>query len=104
MGEILERSFAYADDTRCLRGTHLRVHSSILKRLLVHASAFTLGLLRRQRCGHGTPRGLQGRGAAAWSRHIADLFRHTRRQRHMLLTAVRCPPTVWPSHSAWAIA
>src|SRR5262245_9029159 len=91
-GEYLERSFAHVYATGGLRRTHLRGHSNILKRLLVHASAFNLGLLMRHRCGHGTPRGLQGRGAAAWSRHIAELFRHTRRQLHMLLTAVRCPP------------
>ena len=41
--------------------------SNILKRLLIHAGAFNLGLLTRQAFGLGTPRGLQGRGLApAW--------------------------------------
>jgi hypothetical protein len=36
----------------------------VLKRLLVHASAFNLGLWMRTLFGIGTPRGLQGRLAA----------------------------------------
>jgi hypothetical protein len=39
----------------------LRGHQNILKRLLVHAGAFNLGLLMRTAFGRGTPRGLQGR-------------------------------------------
>ena len=64
-GEYLERSFAHLYDTGGMRRTHLRGHRNILKRLLLHASAFNLGLLMRQRCGRGTPRGLQGRRMAA---------------------------------------
>ena len=60
-GEYVERSFAHVYDTGGLRRTYLRGHPNILKRLLVHASAFNLGLLMRQLCGRGTPRGLQGR-------------------------------------------
>jgi transposase len=60
-GEHLERSFAHVYDTGGMRRTHLRGHRNILKRLLVHASAFNLGLLMRRLCGRGTPRGLQGR-------------------------------------------
>jgi transposase len=37
---------------------HLRRHSNILKRLLVHAGGFNLGLLMRRLLGVGTPRGL----------------------------------------------
>jgi transposase len=48
-------------DTGGLRRTYLRGYQNILKRLLVHAGAFNLGLLMRQAFGHGTPRGLQGR-------------------------------------------
>jgi hypothetical protein len=44
-----------------MRRTHLRGHENILKRLLVHAGAFNLGILMRQAFGRGTPRGLQGR-------------------------------------------
>ncbi len=60
-GEYVERSFAHLYDTGGLRRTHLRGHHNILKRLLVHAGAFNLGLLMRQAFGRGTPRGLQGR-------------------------------------------
>ena len=59
-GEYVERSFAHVYDTGGLRRTHLRGHENILKRLLVHASAFNLGVLMRQAFGRGTPRGLQG--------------------------------------------
>ena len=59
-GEMIERSFAHLYDTGGMRRTHLRGHTNILKRLLVHAGAFNLGLLMRQAFGRGTPRGLQG--------------------------------------------
>src|SRR5881397_1209740 len=60
-GEYVERTFAHVYDTGGLRRTHLRGHQNILKRLLVHAGAFNLGLLMRKAFGRGTPRGLQGR-------------------------------------------
>jgi transposase len=60
-GEYVERSFAHVYDTGGMRRTHLRGHANILKRLLVHAGAFNLGLLMRKMFGRGTPRGLQGR-------------------------------------------
>lgn len=60
-GEYVERSFAHLYDTGGMRRTHLRGHENILKRLLVHAGAFNLGLLMRKAFGRGTPRGLQGR-------------------------------------------
>ena len=63
-GELLERTFAHVYDTGGMRRTHLRGHTNILKRLLIHAGAFNLGLLMRQVIGIGTPRGLQGRLAA----------------------------------------
>ncbi len=59
-GEYVERSFAHVYDTGGLRRTHLRGHQNILKRLLIHAGAFNLGILMRQAFGRGTPRGLQG--------------------------------------------
>jgi transposase len=64
-GELLERTFAHAYDTGGMRRTHLRGHTNILKRVLVHASGFNLGLMMRRIFGVGTPRGLQGRLAAA---------------------------------------
>ncbi len=63
-GERVERSFAHVYDTGGMRRTHLRGHANILKRLLIHAGGFNLGLIMRQLFGLGTPRGLQGRLAA----------------------------------------
>src|SRR5260370_26325165 len=59
-GEYIERAVAHVYDPGGMRRTHLRGHQNILKRLLVHASAFNLGVLMRQALGRGTPRGLQG--------------------------------------------
>ena len=63
-GEYIERSFAHLYETGGMRRTHLRGHQNILKRLLIHAGGFNLGLLVRSVLGVGTPRGLQGRVAA----------------------------------------
>lgn len=63
-GEYLERTFAHTYETGGMRRTHLRGHPNILKRLLIHAGAFNLGLVMRHLIGVGTPRGLQGRLAA----------------------------------------
>jgi len=60
-GERIERSFAHLYDTGGMRRTHLRGHENILKRLLIHAGGFNLGLVMRRLIGVGTPRGLQGR-------------------------------------------
>ena len=105
-GEYLERSFAHVYDTGGMRRTHLRGHVNILKRLLIHASAFNLGLLMRRCYGRGTPRGLQGRAAAACSRPIAVLLHLTMLwlSPSTLLRADRRAARGWPSHSAWVIA
>jgi transposase len=66
-GERIERSFAHLYDTGGMRRTHLRGHTNILKRVLIHAGAFNLGLVMRHLIGVGTPRGLQSRLAAAMS-------------------------------------
>ena len=63
-GETVERSFAHVYDTGGMRRTHLRGHTNILKRILIHVSGFNLGLIMRHLLGVGTPRGLQGRVAA----------------------------------------
>ena len=60
-GEAIERSFAHLYDTGAMRRTHLRGHTNILKRVLIHAGGFNLGLVMHQLIGLGTPRGLQGR-------------------------------------------
>jgi len=70
-GETIERSFAHVYDTGGMRRTHLRGHANILKRLLIHAGGFNLGLVMRQVFGVGTPRGLQGRLAAAMAVVVA---------------------------------
>ena len=87
-GERIERSFAHLYDTGGMRRTHLRGHQNILKRLLIHAGGFNLGLLIRSILGVGTPRGLQGRLAAvlaavaaliAVARHQFTVIRAVRR-------------------------
>ena len=77
-GEMIERSFAHLYDTGGMRRTHLRGHTNILKRLLIHAGGFNLGLVMRHLIGLGTPRGLQGRLATV----LATLF--------VLLASRRC--------------
>ena len=61
---VLERPFAHLYEMGGMRRVHLRGHTNILKRLLIHTSGFNLGLLMRQLIGFGTPRGLQGRLSA----------------------------------------
>jgi transposase len=63
-GERLERPFAHLYETGRMRRVHLRGHTNILKRLLIHTGGFNLGLLMRQLIGVGTPRSLQGRLSA----------------------------------------
>ena len=70
-GELVERSFAHVYDTGGMRRTHLRGHTNILTRLLIHAGAFNLGLVMRRLIGVGTPRGLQGRVAPAIATLVA---------------------------------
>jgi transposase len=70
-GEYVERTFAHVYDTGGMRRTHLRGHTNILKRLLIHAGAFNLGLVMRHLMGTGTPRGLQGRLAAVIASLVA---------------------------------
>jgi transposase len=70
-GERIERSFAHLYDTGAMRRTYLRGHTNILKRILIHAGGFNLGLVMRHLIGVGTPRGLQGRLAAAMAVVVA---------------------------------
>jgi transposase len=67
-GERVERSFAHLYDTGGMRRTHLRGHTNILKRLLIHAGGFNLGLVMRHAIGIGTPRGRQDRRATVITR------------------------------------
>jgi len=58
--ERLERPFAHLYETGGMRRVHLRGHTNILNRLLIHIGGFNLGLLMRQLIGVGTPRGAAG--------------------------------------------
>jgi len=64
-GELIERSFAHCYDTGGMRRTHLRKHSNILKRQLIHVGAFNLSLILRKLIGAGTPR--------EWRNHAPQL-------------------------------
>ena len=93
-GERIERSFAHLYDTGGMRRTHLRGHTNILKRLLIHAGGFNLGLVMRHLIGNGTPRGLQDRLATVIVTLLMLLGAPRRRLAtisawHPLITAVR---------------
>src|SRR5450830_980558 len=96
-GERLERSFAHLYDTGGMRRTHLRGHTNILKRLLIHAGVFNLGLVMRHLFGIGTPRGLQDRRTTVMAALLV-LLGATRRWLvaispwHPLIAAVRWFP------------
>ena len=53
-GERVERPFAHLYETGAMRRVHLRGHTNIIKRVLVHTGGFNLGLLMRRagRRGH----------------------------------------------------
>lgn len=69
-GELVERSFAHCYETGGMRRTHLRGHSNILKRLLVHVAGFNLALVLRAVHGLGKPRTLQD----GLKRLLGDIF------------------------------
>ena len=104
-GEYLERTFAHVYDTGGLRRTHLRGHQNILKRLLVHAGAFNLGVLMRAAFGCGTPRGLQGAPSDARALEIAlaMLSEQLCMTTNALLAPLRLLVPVWRRHSVLAI-
>jgi transposase len=109
-GERIERSFAHLYDTGGMRRTHLRGHENILKRVLIQAGGFNLGLLIRAIVGVGTPRGLQGRLAivieTVWvlvrvaRRHFAAIGSFYRT--HGVMRAVTFPTPLAVSPSAAA--
>jgi transposase len=105
-GEYAERSFAHVYDTGGMRRTHLRGHPNILKRLLIHASAFNLGILMRKVVGVGAPRRLQGAPLDVRSLEIAFavLYEWLWEAPSALLAEVRLVPRVSSCHSALAIA
>jgi hypothetical protein len=68
-----------------MRRTHLRRHDNIIKRLLIHAGAFNLGLVIRKISGCGTPRGFEG-GLSAFLTFIPLLWK----------VSVNAIPRQWP--------
>jgi transposase len=89
-GDRLERPFAHLYETGGMRRVHLRGHTNIRKRLLIHIAGFNLGLLMRQLIGVGTPRGLQGRLGAVLATLLVlvralwqPVRRHERLARHV---------------------
>jgi transposase len=95
-GERVERSFAHVYDTGGMRRTHLRGTTNILKRVLVHASGFNLGLVMRRLLGVGTPRGFQG--------HLAALIAVFVRVYHVITVVVIARSAVSRHHNHWPIA
>jgi transposase len=60
-GELCERTFAHCYETGGMRQVHVRGSDNVLKRVLVQAAAFNIGLLLRKLSGWGKPRQAQGR-------------------------------------------
>jgi transposase len=60
-GELCERSFAHCYETGGMRRMYVRGTDNVLKRVLVQAAAFNIGLLLRKLTGWGKPRQAQGR-------------------------------------------
>ena len=60
-GELIERSFAHCYETGAMRRVYLRGRKNVLKRQLIHVSAFNLSLIFRKMLGSGTPRELRNR-------------------------------------------
>jgi hypothetical protein len=96
--EYLERPNAHLYETGGLRRTHLRGHTNILKRLLVHIGGFNLGLFMRTRFGIGTPRGLQGRLAVIIALIVAVWARVTDRGRGVDTPGADYRPSFTPHH------
>ena len=73
-GELTERSFAHLYETGGMRRLHLRGRDNILKRVVVHASGFNLGLIMRKLVGVGKPKRLQS-AATTVSQALASSIR-----------------------------
>jgi transposase len=69
--ELTERSFAHMYETGGMRRLWVRGRENVLKRVLIQAGGFNLGLVMRKMFGAGKPRQLQGRLSAAISALLA---------------------------------
>jgi transposase len=89
-GELTERSFAHMYETGGMRRVHLRGRDNILKRVLVHAGAFNLGLVMRNLFGAGTPRQLKdiGTGFLALVIHVLQALLTLSRNSHLFVAAL----------------
>ena len=94
-GEKLERWNQHLYDRGGMRRVHLRGKENILKRLIVHAGAANLGLVMRQLCGIGTPKGLQG---------LSFALRALTTTLWSLLTRLFHPPTPRCAESRFAVS
>ena len=91
-GELCERSFAHCYETGAMRRMFVRGTDNVLKRVLVQAAAFNIGLLLRKLSGWGKPRQPQGRlnrrtalvfavfAVYRWCRAVRGWFRQLRPQ------------------------
>jgi transposase len=91
-GELCERSFAHCYETGAMRRMFVRGTDNVLKRVLVQAAAFNIGLLLRKLSGWGKPRQAQGRlnrltalvfavfAVYRWYRAVRGWFRRLRPQ------------------------
>jgi transposase len=70
-GELCERSFAHLYETGGMRKLYVRGSDNVLKRVLVQAAAFNIGLLLRKLGGWGKPRQAQGRRNASLALRFA---------------------------------
>jgi transposase len=70
-GELCERSFAHCYETGALRRLWVRDTANVLKRVLVQAAAFNIGLLLRKLGGWGKPRQPQGANGALQAPYLA---------------------------------
>ena len=73
--ELVERSMAHAYETGAMRRLHLRGHTNIRKRLVVHGAGFNLGLLMRSLIGVGTPRQMKKRCLRSLFPSLSRLWR-----------------------------
>jgi transposase len=98
-GELVERSFAHCYDTGGMRRTHLRKHSNILKRQLIHVGAFNLSLIFRRLLGAGTPREWKNLGGKLFLFVFALLISRPDRNRSCR-SPIRASRVIWSATPA----
>ena len=99
--ELTERSFAHLYETGGMRRVHLKGRENILKRLVVHAAGFNLGLVMRKMIGVGKPRRLQGLNGACPGVHFG--FRSTWQCLRSRMAALWNPVKVDIARARWLL-